>query len=79
MSSTNIDYVDTYFEFPSLTRIHGQPTYASLKIVKDELKANASSVTSVPSEVVPEMKRASKSYALGTYWALEFLSEIMKS
>ena len=46
MSSTNIDYVDTYFEVPSLTRIHGEPTYASLKIVKDELKSNASSVTS---------------------------------
>jgi len=28
--------------------------------------ANASSVTSVPSEVVPEMKRASKSYALAS-------------
>ena len=46
MSSTNIDYVDTYFEFPSLTRIHGEPNYDSLKIVKDELRSNATSVTS---------------------------------
>ena len=46
MKSTNIDYVNTYFEFPSLTRIHGKPTYASLKIIKDELFANATAVTS---------------------------------
>ena len=45
MTSTNIDYVDTYFEFPLLTRIHGEPTYETLKIVKDELRSNATSVT----------------------------------
>ena len=46
MSSTNIDYVDTYFEFPLLTKIHGEPTYDSLKTLKNELKSNATSVTS---------------------------------
>ena len=46
MTSTNIDYVDTYFEFPTLTKIHGEPTYFHLKELKNELKANAASVTS---------------------------------
>ena len=46
MTSTNIDYVDTYFEFPTLTKIHGEPTYFQLKELKNELKSNATSVTS---------------------------------
>ena len=45
MTTTNIDYVDTNFEFPTLTRIHGEPTYFQLKELKNELKTNASSVT----------------------------------
>ena len=45
MTSTNIDYVDTYFEFPTLTKIHGEPTYFKLKEIKNELKSNATSVT----------------------------------
>ena len=46
MTNASIDYVNTYFEYPALTRIHGQPSHPSLKIIKDEMKANASSVTS---------------------------------
>ena len=46
MTSTNINYVETYFEYPTLTRIHGAPTYDTLKTLKDQLKANATSVTS---------------------------------
>ena len=46
MTNTNIDYVNTYFEYQTLTRIHGQPGHPSLKIIKDEIKANISSVTS---------------------------------
>jgi hypothetical protein len=46
MSSTNIDYVSTYFEFRTLTKIHGEPTYESLKSMTNQLKANACSVTS---------------------------------
>ena len=46
MTSTNIDYVDTYFEYPTLTKIHGEPTYETLKTIKNELKSNACSVTS---------------------------------
>ena len=45
MTSTNIDYVDTYFELPTLTKIHGEPTYFQLKELKNELKSNATSVT----------------------------------
>ena len=47
-SNTNINYIDTNFEYPVLTKIHEQPTYASLKIIKDKLKANA---TQVPSDL----------------------------
>ena len=36
MTSTNIDYVDTYFELPTLTKIHGEPTYFQLKELKNE-------------------------------------------
>ena len=45
MTATNIDYSNTTFVFPTLTKIQGRPTYATLKTIKDELKANATSVT----------------------------------
>ena len=44
MSATNIDYANTYFEFPELTKIHGAPSYPTLRIIHDEIKANAHSV-----------------------------------
>jgi hypothetical protein len=47
MAATNIDYVTTYFEFPTLTKVHGEPTYESLQEIKDEIKANAASVESL--------------------------------
>ena len=43
-STTDIDYANTQFEFPVLERIHGEPTYATLKLLKKQLKANAQSV-----------------------------------
>ena len=46
MASTSIDYVATYFEFPVLKKIHGEPTYEKLLEMKNQLKANASQVTS---------------------------------
>ena len=46
MLATNIDYANTYFEFPELTKIHGAPNYPTLRIIKDETKANAHSVAS---------------------------------
>ena len=41
-----IDYAPTQFEKATLTPIHGEPNYASLKRLKKELKANAQSVVS---------------------------------
>ena len=46
MTSTNINYVLTYFEFPILTKIHGPPCHDTLTKIADELKANAASVSS---------------------------------
>ena len=43
---TNIDYVATYFELPKLDKIHGALTYAKLRDIKDQIKANTSSVSS---------------------------------
>ena len=41
-----VDYAKTYFSHPTLSKIHGELTYSSLKIMKQELTANASRVTS---------------------------------
>ena len=43
---TNIDYVVTYSELPNLNNIHGEATYIKLREIKDQIKANASSVLS---------------------------------
>ena len=40
------DYASTYFEFPTLDKIHGEPTYNTLKTLKKQLKANGMSVLS---------------------------------
>ena len=42
---TNIDYVGMYFQIPKLTTIYGEPDFNMLWILRDELKANAGSVT----------------------------------
>ena len=39
-----IDYASLYFKYKNPFRIQGQPTYRSLKRLKTELRANASSV-----------------------------------
>ena len=41
-----VDYKTTCFEHPKLTKIHGESTFETLKVVEDELKANAQSVYS---------------------------------
>ena len=43
---SNIDYAQTYFKYPSPTPISGEPTNKALKRLKNELRANASSVES---------------------------------
>ena len=45
MTTINIDYINASFEYPVLTKIQGLPTYTTLKIIKDEMKANATSVS----------------------------------
>ena len=42
--SNTVDYIHSVFEYPVLTKITGRPTYSSLKIIKNELKANAGKV-----------------------------------
>lgn len=44
MTTARVDYSATYFPYPKPTPIHGEPTYKSLKRLKNELRANASSV-----------------------------------
>ena len=45
MTSTySVNYQDSYFEHPFLTKIRGEPTYETLHHLKNELKANESSV-----------------------------------
>jgi hypothetical protein len=44
--SNGINYRETYFEYPDLTKIHGEPTSESLFKLRNELKANAQSVYS---------------------------------
>ena len=45
--TANLDYATTFFEYPILDRIHGEPTYEGLKRMKKQLKANAQSVPSI--------------------------------
>jgi len=46
MTSNGINYRDTFFEFPDLTKIHGEPDSESLYKIRNELQANAKSVYS---------------------------------
>jgi hypothetical protein len=47
MSTIDIDFKSTYFQHSSLTKIYGEPTYQSLQKLYKEIKANATSVSSV--------------------------------
>ena len=38
------NYRETLFEYPDLTKIHGEPTYESLRLIQNQLKANARSI-----------------------------------
>jgi hypothetical protein len=46
LASSGITYRETYFEYPDLTKIHGEPASKSLFKLRNELKANAQSVYS---------------------------------
>ena len=48
MANTHVpDICEIYFQHKVLTRVSGPPTFGSLRVLVDELKANASSVPSV--------------------------------
>ena len=65
---TNIDYAGAYFQIPKLTTIHGEPDFNTLRILRDELNANAGSITTTLGGVF-----------LGTLAALAFLPLLMPS
>ena len=44
LSQTNLR--DTYFQYPTLTKITGDPTYTSLTLLDKEIKSNGLSVRS---------------------------------
>ena len=44
--TTVVDYATTYFEFPTVDKIHGTPTFRSLQTLKRQLKANCQTVIS---------------------------------
>ena len=46
MANPNIDYTSTNFEYPTLTKIQGIPTYEPLQRIKNKLIVNAASVPS---------------------------------
>ena len=46
MSSATVNYRETYFEYPDLTPLVGEPTFDGLHRMSKELKANAQSVYS---------------------------------
>ena len=39
-----IDYQSTFFDYPTLTKLKGEPTLGALMTLRNELKANAQSV-----------------------------------
>ena len=45
-STSGINYRETYFEFPELQKIRGEPTSESLFVLRNELKANAAAAPS---------------------------------
>lgn len=40
----DIDYKNNYFEYPELSRIHGEPSMTSLLVMRNEIRSNAMSV-----------------------------------
>ena len=46
MNKNDPDYKNTHFEFPELTRIHGEPTTSDLITIQRQVRANASTVHS---------------------------------
>ena len=45
-SDGTVNYREVFFEYPDCTKILGEPTFETVKILEDELKANAQAVYS---------------------------------
>jgi hypothetical protein len=45
MSFSHVNYRESYFQYPTLTKINGDPTYTSLAKLERECKANGKSVS----------------------------------
>ena len=41
-----INYIETVFEYKEVTKIHGEPTYETIKRLHNEVKVNATQVRS---------------------------------
>ena len=46
LHTSAVDYISTYFEHPTLSKIHGEPNYTMLRKLKNQLMRNAASVPS---------------------------------
>ena len=46
MATSLVDYRTTVFEYPTLTKIHGEPTFEGIKTLHKELMINAQMVHS---------------------------------
>ena len=42
--ATNINYVENYFQIKTLSKIHGEPNFDTLRTLRNQIKANAGSV-----------------------------------
>ena len=45
-TNTNVNYIELYFEYKEVTKIHGEPTYETVHHLHNQIKANAASVRS---------------------------------
>jgi hypothetical protein len=52
MSGSHINYRESYFQHPSLTKISGDPTYASLAKLEKECKACCEMSLELPSSIL---------------------------
>ncbi len=46
MATSTVDYQNTFFKHANLTKIHGEPTFESIRILQREIIVNALSVHS---------------------------------
>jgi hypothetical protein len=79
MVFSGINYRETYFEFPELTKVRGEPTSESLFKLRNELKANAKSVPTPISAMETMDIWLSFSVPLNTHCSPPYLSSDLSS